>query len=34
MSDVKNRVYPGKEHTVFMAPEELDKFKKMVGWTK
>ena len=32
MHDVKTRQYPGKEHTVFMSPEELDKFKKMVNW--
>lgn len=34
MDDVKHRRYPGKEHTVFMKEEELEKFKKMVGWTK
>ncbi len=32
MDDVKNRRYPGKEHTVFMKEEELAKFKQMVGW--
>ncbi|HJU23517.1 MAG TPA: 3-methyl-2-oxobutanoate hydroxymethyltransferase [Casimicrobiaceae bacterium] len=34
MDDVKHRRYPGKEHTVFMKDDELEKFKKMVGWTK
>jgi 3-methyl-2-oxobutanoate hydroxymethyltransferase len=34
MDDVKHRRYPGKEHTVFMKEDELEKFKKMVGWTK
>ena len=33
MDDVKNRRYPGKEHTVFMKEDELEKFRKMVGWT-
>lgn len=33
ISDVKNRVYPGPEHTVFMKPEELDKFCKMMQWS-
>jgi 3-methyl-2-oxobutanoate hydroxymethyltransferase len=32
MDDVKNRRYPGKEHTVFMKEDELAKFKQMVGW--
>ncbi len=32
MDDVKNRRYPGPEHTVFMKPEELSKFKDIVGW--
>ena len=32
MHDVKTRQYPGAEHTVFMSPEELDKFRKMVNW--
>ncbi len=34
MDDVKSRTYPGKEHTVFMQPDELDRFKDMVGWNK
>lgn len=34
MDDVKNRVYPGEEHTVFMKKEELEKFKAQVGWKK
>jgi 3-methyl-2-oxobutanoate hydroxymethyltransferase len=34
MDDVKNRRYPGPEHTVFMKEEELAKFKQMVGWKK
>jgi 3-methyl-2-oxobutanoate hydroxymethyltransferase len=33
MSDVKSRTYPGPEHTVFMKPEELDKFCKMMQWS-
>jgi len=32
--DVRNRVYPGKEHTVFMKEEELAKFKQLVGKRK
>jgi hypothetical protein len=34
MSDVRNRVYPGPEHTVFMKDEELAKFKQMMDWKK
>jgi 3-methyl-2-oxobutanoate hydroxymethyltransferase len=34
MQEVKDRVYPGKEHTVFMKEEELGRFKQMVGWRK
>jgi len=30
--DVKGRVYPGPEHTVYMNPEELKKFAKEVDW--
>ena len=26
--------YPGPEHTVFMKPEELERFKEMTGWKK
>ena len=32
MDDVKNRRYPGKEHTVFMKEDELQKFRDIVGW--
>ncbi|MEO5845980.1 MAG: 3-methyl-2-oxobutanoate hydroxymethyltransferase [Caldimonas sp.] len=31
IDDVKNRRYPGKEHTVFMKEDELEKFHKLVG---
>jgi hypothetical protein len=34
MADVKNRAYPGKEHTVFMKDEELARFRELVGWSK
>lgn len=30
--DVRERVYPGPEHTVYMNPEELKKFAKIVDW--
>jgi len=30
--EVKERVYPGPEHTVYMKPEELSKFAKAVDW--
>jgi 3-methyl-2-oxobutanoate hydroxymethyltransferase len=30
--EVKERVYPGPEHTVYMNPEELSKFAKEVDW--
>ena len=30
--DVRARRYPGPEHTVFMKPEELERFKEMTGW--
>jgi 3-methyl-2-oxobutanoate hydroxymethyltransferase len=33
IADVKSRTYPGPEHTVFMKPEELDKFCKMMQWS-
>jgi 3-methyl-2-oxobutanoate hydroxymethyltransferase len=32
-ADVKARAYPGPEHTVYMAPQELERFAKQVGWT-
>lgn len=31
-NDVVSRTYPGPEHTVFMAPEELTRFRQMVDW--
>ena len=31
MNDVCKHVYPGPEHTVFMKPDELDRFKTMVS---
>lgn len=31
-NDVKERVYPGPEHTVYMKPEELAEFAKAVDW--
>ncbi|TXF09345.1 3-methyl-2-oxobutanoate hydroxymethyltransferase, partial [Pelomicrobium methylotrophicum] len=34
MKDVKERKYPGPEHTVFMKEEELKRFQEMVGWKK
>ncbi|MFT5220010.1 MAG: 3-methyl-2-oxobutanoate hydroxymethyltransferase [Gammaproteobacteria bacterium] len=30
--EVRERVYPGPEHTVYMDPAELAKFAKMVDW--
>ncbi len=30
--EVRKRIYPGKEHTVFMKDDELKKFKDKVGW--
>jgi 3-methyl-2-oxobutanoate hydroxymethyltransferase len=30
--DVRNRTYPGPEHTVFMKDDELRRFKDIVGW--
>ncbi|MDZ4253878.1 MAG: 3-methyl-2-oxobutanoate hydroxymethyltransferase [Sulfuritalea sp.] len=32
MSDVKGRIYPGKEHSVFMKEDELKRFAEIVGW--
>jgi 3-methyl-2-oxobutanoate hydroxymethyltransferase len=29
--DVRARIYPGPEHTVFMKEDELAKFKQLVG---
>lgn len=34
MDDVKNRAYPGEEHTVFMKEDEVEEFKKKVGWKR
>ena len=31
-NEVKQRVYPGPEHTVYMKPDELAKFAKAVDW--
>lgn len=30
--EVRERVYPGPEHTVYMSPEELQKFAKEMEW--
>jgi 3-methyl-2-oxobutanoate hydroxymethyltransferase len=30
--EVRERVYPGPEHTVYMSPEELKKFAEVVDW--
>ena len=30
--EVRERVYPGPEHTVYMSPEELKKFAEAVDW--
>ncbi len=30
--EVRERIYPGPEHTIYMKPEELDKFAKLVNW--
>lgn len=32
-SEVRDRVYPGPEHTVYMSPQELESFAKKVGWS-
>ncbi len=32
MDDVRNRVYPGPEHTAYMADTELKKLMKMLDW--
>src|SRR5436190_4373545 len=32
--DVRARRYPGPEHTVFMKPEELARFREMTGWNQ
>ena len=33
MTEVRARTYPGPEHTVYMAPKELEQFATKVGWT-
>src|SRR5207248_683109 len=33
MTDVRDRAYPGPEHTVYMAPPELEEFANKVGWS-
>jgi len=33
MTDVRDRTYPGPEHTVYMTPQELEGFAKSVGWS-
>ncbi len=30
--EVRERVYPGPEHTIYMKPEELEKFAQQVNW--
>jgi len=32
MTDVRARTYPAPEHTVYMAPKELEQFAAKVGW--
>jgi 3-methyl-2-oxobutanoate hydroxymethyltransferase len=31
-TDVRNRTYPGPEHTAYMTARELDRFASKVGW--
>jgi 3-methyl-2-oxobutanoate hydroxymethyltransferase len=31
-ADVRDRTYPGPEHTAFMTPQELEGFAKKIGW--
>jgi 3-methyl-2-oxobutanoate hydroxymethyltransferase len=31
-NDVRDRTYPGPEHTAYMTPNELEHFAKQVGW--
>src|SRR5882724_11563027 len=33
-TDVRERTYPGTEHTVYMTPQELEAFAKSVGWSR
>ncbi len=30
--EVRERIYPGPEHTIYMKPEELEKFARQVNW--
>jgi 3-methyl-2-oxobutanoate hydroxymethyltransferase len=32
MEDVRNRTYPGPEHTVYMADDEREKLEQLLGW--
>jgi 3-methyl-2-oxobutanoate hydroxymethyltransferase len=32
-SDVRDRSYPGPEHTAYMTPPELERFAKLANWT-
>jgi len=32
-TDVRNRTYPGPEHTAYMTPAELERFAKMANWS-
>lgn len=32
-TDVRNRTYPGPEHTAYMTPVELERFAKMANWS-
>jgi 3-methyl-2-oxobutanoate hydroxymethyltransferase len=33
MTDVRERTYPGPEHTAYMTAKELEQFASKVGWT-
>ncbi len=33
MNDVKERSYPGQEHTVYMKEDELERFARDMDWT-
>lgn len=32
--EVRQQIYPGKEHTIYMSKEELHKFSKSVNWKR
>jgi len=32
IDDVRNRVYPGPEHTVYMPDDEREKLEQLFGW--